>query len=282
MSRIRLFLILISVGLFTSILWGEANEKTGKDVLRIISLGPALTEELFLLGAGDKIVGVTLYCHKPDKAMKIEKVSTAINVNIEKIVSLRPDLVVATSLISPKNIEMLEKLGIRVVVFRAAESFKDLCNQFAELGRLAGKENEAKNILEEVQKKVDAVRKSVEGFVKPRMIIQIGARPLWIAAKDSFMNDFIEFAGGENLGPQGTNGHISREKILELDPEIIFISTMGILGEEEKKEWQKFTVLSAVKNNRIFIFDSDSFCSPTPVSFASTLKETADVLHPGI
>ncbi len=281
MNILKLLFMLLSAGFLITVPGAGTDEKKDEQAQRIISLGPALTEELFLLGAGENIVGASLYCRIPaNRSTKIEKVSTAMNVNIEKIVSLKPDLVVATSLISPKNTEMLKNLGIKVVTFPAAESFNELCEQFAQLGRLVGKEKEALGILDEVHEKVEAVKQSVKGLAKPGVILQAGANPLWLATKNSFMNDFIEFSGGENLGPQGTNGHLGREQVLALAPEVIFITTMGIVGEEEKREWQKFTVLPAVKNNRIYIFDSDKFCSPTPVSFASTLKETAEMLHP--
>lgn len=280
MNKMKLLLLFSFLWIYSFFLWSETEIKQGKNISSIISLGPALTEELFLLGAGAKIRGVTLYCRKPADALKIEKVSTAMTVNIEKILTLKPDLVLATSLINPKSVERLRNLGIHVVVFKAAESFAELCDQFLELGRLIGKENDALSILGDVQKKVEEIRKSTEGLLKPRVIIQAGAKPLWIATKDSFMNDFIELAGGVNPGPLGTNGHISRENVLALDPDVIIITTMGIVGSEEKNEWQKFDSLSAVKNKRIFIFDSDLFCSPTPVSFVKALEKTARTLHP--
>jgi ABC-type Fe3+-hydroxamate transport system substrate-binding protein len=247
---------------------------------RIISLGPSITEELYLLGAQNKIVGVTVYCRKPAQAREKEKVGTAVEVNVEKITALEPDLIIATSLTSPKSIEKLKNLGIDVVIFPATESFPRLCDQFLELAKLIGKEKEAQIILKEVRSEVETIRKSVEILSKPKVIVQVGAKPLWIATRDSFMNDFIELAGGENIGPQGLNGCYSREKVLELNPDVIIITTMGIIGDDEKTLWQKYTTLSAVKNNRIYIVDSDKFCSPTPVSFVNTLKEAVTMLHP--
>jgi iron complex transport system substrate-binding protein len=258
----------------------SSRAESGEDIKKIISLGPAITEELYLLGVQDKIAGVTVYCRKPLQALEKEKVGTAVEVNVEKITALKPDLVVATSLTSPKSIEKLKNLGIAVVTFRASESFTRLCDQFLELAILIGKEKEAQVILKKVRSEVEAIKKSVEGLPKPRVIVQAGAKPLWIATRDSFINDFVELAGGKNLGPQGSIGRYSREKVLELNPDVIIITTMGIIGDDEKALWQKYTTISAVKNNRIYIVDSDKFCSPTPVTFVNTLRKIVAMLHP--
>ena len=247
---------------------------------RIISLGPSITEELYLLGAQDKVAGVTIHCHKPPQAKEKEIVGTAVEVNIERIAALKPDLVLATSMTSPRSIEKLRMMGIKVVVFRAAESFSMLCDQFLELAKLIGKEKEAQEILKNAWSEVEAIKKSVIGLPKPKVIVQEGAKPLWVATKDSLINDFIELAGGENMGPLGLNGLYSREKVLELNPDVIIITTMGIIGDDEKVLWQKYPAISAVRNNRIYIVDSDKFCSPTPVTFACTLRETVTILHP--
>ncbi|NWF51756.1 MAG: ABC transporter substrate-binding protein [Nitrospirae bacterium] len=249
---------------------------------RIISLSPAITEELYLLGAGERIVANTVYCKRPPEAEKKEKIGSAREIDIEGIIALRPDLVIATSLTSPKSVEKLKGLGINVVVFHTARNFSGLCNQFLELAKLIGKEKEAQKILKSSYRDVEAIRKSVAGLSKTRVIVQIGARPLWVATKDSFINDFIEFAGGINLGPFGKGGLYSREEVLKRNPDVIIITTMGIVGKEEKKIWQKYKTISAVRNNRIYIVDSDKLCSPTPVSFVETLEEMVNILHPHI
>lgn len=246
---------------------------------RIVSLGPSLTESIFLLGAGERIVGVTDRCKKPPKALEKEKVGSVVEVNEEKIVSLRPDLILATSLTAPRSVEKLKKLGLRVVLFKAPSSFSGLCRQFRELARLLGKEKEASVLLEQVEREMESVRRSVKGLNNPKVIVQAGAKPLWIAPRGSFINDFIELAGGLNVGPSGTNGRISREKVLESRPEVIFITTMGIVGEEEREMWKKYPAIPAVKNNRIYIIESDRFCSPTVVSFVETLKEILPLIH---
>ena len=247
---------------------------------RIISLGPALTEELYLLGAEDKIVGVTTYCpHPPDTENK-EKVGTVVKVNLEKIVSLKPDLVLATSLTDLKAVKKLNDLGIKVVSFSPAKSFFQICEQFLRLGRIVGREKEAAEIVRQVKMEVGLIKKRIKGLPEQKVFFQIGARPLYTATKDSFINDFIEFAGGRNIAGGSKSGFYSREKVLKDNPDVIIIATMGIAGKEEMGVWQKFKALKAAKNNRIYIVDSNKFCRPTPVSFVKALAEIVEILQP--
>lgn len=246
---------------------------------RIISLGPSITEQLYLLGEEDRLIGCTTYCNIPEEAQNIDKVGTVIDVNLEKIVSLKPDLVLATPLTDNKAIEKLKNLGIRVVIFPSPKSLSEICEQFLGLGKIVGKTDKAEAIIDKVKREVERIKKRTRHLPKPKVIVQIGVKPLWVATKDSFVNDLIEFAGGINAANKGKTGLYSREKVLESNPDIIIIVTMGIVGEEEKKIWGKYKILKASKNNQIFIIDSYKLCSPTPVSFLNTLKEIFTILH---
>ena len=247
---------------------------------RIISLGPAITEELFLLGAGDRLVGCTVYCQRPDEAKKKEKIGTVIEVNLEKIVALRPDVVLMTPLTNSKAKEKLKNLGIKVIEFPTAKDFSGICSSFLELGRILGKEKEAEEIVKIARNKVNSLALKLRGLSKPRVFIQVGAKPLVTVTEDSFANDFIEFSGGVNIAKGIRYARYSREKVLEANPEVILIVTMGINGEKEKEVWQSYKALKASRDNRIYILDSYRLCSPTPVSFIETLETIAGLLHP--
>lgn len=249
---------------------------------RIISLGPSVTETLYLLQVQDKVVGVTSYCLKPPEAQEKEKIGTVIDVNLEKVVSLKPDLVIATSLTDPRVIEKLKSLKINVVSFSQPGNFTEICSQFMELAELVGKEKEAVRIIATAKEKVDYIKDRVNGLQKPRVFVQVGAKPLFTVAGNSFVNDFIEFAGGINIAKDAKAGLYSREEVLRKNPDAILIVTMGIAGEKEKEIWAKYKTLNAVKNNRIHIIDSSKLCSPTPLSFAQFLEEIAHILHPQI
>jgi iron complex transport system substrate-binding protein len=249
---------------------------------RIISLGPSITKALYLLRVQEKLIANTVYCVYPPEAKMKEKIGTAQKVNIEKVFNLKPDLVLATSLTNPKAKEKLKNLGIKVITFPAPRDFSQICEQFLELGKLVGKEEEAEKIVKGARYKATSIKKKVKDLSKPKVLVQVGAKPLWVAPKDSFINNFIEIAGGINVGPSGKNGLYSREEVLKRNPDVIIITTMGIVGKEEKKIWQKYKTINAVRNNRIYIVDSDKLCSPTPVSFVETLEEMVNILHPHI
>lgn len=249
---------------------------------RIVSLSPAITEELYLLGVEDRIVGTTVYCDRPSGAKEKEKVGTVINVDLEKIVILRPDLILATSLTNPGQMEKLKSLGIRVISFPLYKNknFSQICKQFMEVGRIVGRDEAAKEIVRQMKGKIDSISKKVKGLSKPKVFVQIGARPLFTITKDSFIQDLIILAGGINITRQAKSGLYSREDVIRQNPGVIIIVTMGIVGEEERKIWKRFKTLDAARNDRIYIIDSNKTCSPTPVSFVEALEEIAGFLHP--
>ncbi len=255
---------------------------------RIVSLGPAITEQLFLLGVEDRLIANTIFCNRPPEAEKKEKIGTVIRANIEKIVSLQPDLVLATSLTHLEQKEKLRNLGIKVVGFPRARNFSQICEQFLELAGLVGAEKEATEIVAEAKGRVNSIREKIKDLAnaltgtRKRVFLQIGANPLFTVIRDCFINDLIESAGGINIASGARTGLYSREKVLKSNPQVIIIATTGIVGEKEKEIWQRFKVLEAVKNNRVHIIDADKICRPTPMAFVEGLEEVAGILHLGL
>ncbi len=245
---------------------------------RIVSLGPAITRQLSLLGVEDRIIGVTTYCEIEGK----EIIGTITDANVEKILMLKPDIVFATKLTNIKTVQRLKNLGINVVAFDEVKSFQQLCEQFLQLARLVGKKEIGSEIIWKAKEKVSEISRKNKDLPKKKAIVQIGANPLWVATRNSLINDFIELAGGINTGPAGENGLVSREYVVRKNPDVIIIIEMGILGEEEEADWMKLETINAVKQKKIYMFDSYDICSPTPVSFVETLEELSQVLYPGI
>ncbi|MFH1414570.1 MAG: ABC transporter substrate-binding protein [Elusimicrobiota bacterium] len=248
---------------------------------RIISLGPAVTEWIYLLGCGDRLVANTSYCKRPAEAVDKEKIGSVVDADIEKIVSLKPDLVLAISLTNPRLIRKLGKLGLRVEVFKQPENFLQLLNDFQRLGRMLGKEAAARVIVNTVKNKLMEVKDKAADLSKPRVFFQIGADPLFTATGDTFVNDFLEYSGGVNIAKKAKSGLYSREEVLKANPEVIFIITMGITGEREKNVWGSYRTLNAAKNNRIHIVDAYEICSPTPTGLIKSIDKIFALLHPG-
>jgi len=246
---------------------------------RIISLGPYITEEIYLLDTQDKLVGCTVYCRRPPDAEKKEKVGTVIQINTEKILTLKPDLVIATALTQKKDIEKLKKLGIKVIEFSSPKNFNEICNQFLELGKILDRYDLAENIVQKAKAKVLEIKRKTKDLAKVKVFVEVGSNPLFTITGDSFVNDFIEFSGGINIAKDAKTGIYSREAVLKENPDVIIIATMGILADKEKEIWKKYENLNAVKNNRIYIIDAYKLCSPTPVSFVETLEELVNILH---
>ena len=247
---------------------------------RIISLGPAITEALYLLGVEDKVIGVTTYCRKPPAAAKKEKIGTILEINTEKVISLKPDLIIGTGLTNSKDIRKLKNLGINVVTFDMSKDFDRLCHIFLDLGKLVGKEEQARTMIIESRKRIVKTQKKVEGLPCKKVFVQLGFKPLFAATKDYFINDLVEFAGGINIFKNAKSGLISREEVVRRNPDILIITTMGNVGEKEQKSWQQYNTINAVKNRHIYLVDSDRICSPTPTSFAELLEEIVKILHP--
>ncbi len=265
MNKKRLFplllLLMLSVGLYAQ-----------KHYKRIVSLAPSLTESIYYLDAQAKLIGCTSYCTSA-KADNKEIVASAVKPNIEKIVKLKPDLVLVSGLTDPKDIATLKKFGIAVEIFQTPKSFDEICSQFVAMGVLVGKEQYAQKVVKENKEKVDKIKKQLKWNFTPKMFFQIGADPIFAVLSNTFMDDYITLLGGKNIAASLKHGTVGREFVMTQNPDYIFIATMGIVGEDEKIVWSKYSNLSAAKNNRIFIIPSEIACQPTPITFVKTMEE---------
>jgi iron complex transport system substrate-binding protein len=201
------------------------------------------------------------------------------DVNLEKTLMLKPDLVIASSLIKPETIDNLKKLGIKVVSQPYPKSFEEICSYFIQIGQIVGQEAKAKTIVSQQKDRLAQLKTKIQAGKNPKILIQIGAKPLFCAVPETFMDDFITFAGGSNIASGFKIGSITREFILKQNPDVIFIVTMGIVAEEEKETWESYSSLSASKSKNIFILDADKTCSPTPILFLDALEEMINLSY---
>ncbi len=251
---------------------------TAQTYQRIVSLAPSLTQNLYYLNAGNKIVGCTSYCEVA-KNDKKTVVASAIKINVEKIVSLKPDLVLASGLTNADDIESLKKFNIKVLVFHSPKSFAEICSQFNMLGDLVGKRDEANTIIADCNAKVLAIEKQSRQRKSSKIFFQIGANPLFAVISNNFMHNYMDYLNAVNITSDLKQGSISRETVLSRNPDCIFIATMGIVGEEEKNIWSKYKSLNAARYKRIYIIDSELACQPTPITFVKTLEIMGNLLN---
>lgn len=203
-----------------------------------------------------------------------EVVGSAVNINAEKIFTLKPDLVLTMQLTGSSDIETLRKLGIKVVVIHTPGSFKAICDQFIEMGDLVGKSDFARKLVEEQQAAISLLQKKypVKGD-KQEVFFQIGANPVFAVLKNTFMDDFIKMAGCTNIIDREDIGTVTREAVLLRNPDVIIIATMGGIGDEEKARWMEMEQMNAAKNKKVFLIDSEIACTPTPVNFTKSMEQ---------
>jgi len=255
----------------------------GRHAKRIISLGPVITKMIYMLDAQEQLIANTLYCVEPPAAMNKEKIGTVMQTNIERIVSLEPDMVIASSLTRQKQMIMLQRHNIPAIRLKNPKSFSEICDVAARLGEIVGQTKKAGEIISTAKKQVEDIRQATFGLKKRRVFIQIGMKPLHTTTKETFINEYISHGGGINIAENEASGIYSREKVLEENPDVILIATMGSskkAGEMEKARWMKFSSLKAAANNEIYVLDPEIVCSPTPIIFARGLKEIAFLIHP--
>lgn len=254
------------------------NLNAQKPAARIVSLAPSLTKSIYYMGAAEQLVGRTSYCFIADADDK-EVVASAVSVNIEKVLTLKPDLVLATGITNPETIALLQRAGIRTKVFQTPRNFEEICLHFQELGRLTGREAAADSIVAHTRQEVEQIKASYEGQAAKTFFFQIGANPLFTVLDHTFMNDYINFSGGINVAGGLKAGTLSREWVLMKNPEVIVIVNMGLVGEEEKAIWESYPQLRAVKNDLVFFVESDMASTPNPPDFLKTLQSMQKILQ---
>ena len=273
--KYKKILLIVTAFLFCFAAFAQA----GGNPQRIVSLGSFITEGLFLLGAEDKIVGVTTYCNRPEAAREKEKAGSIVEVNLEKVIALKPDLVITTPLTNIKARDKMRKMGMRVVEFGQVKDFGQICQQFLKLGRLVGKEEQAQKIIGRSREKVLSIEKSIKGKPRKKVFIQVGTKPLFTMNKEFFLNDLIFRAGGINIAENTPTGIYSREKVVQSSPDVIIVAGMGLAAEDEKNIWMRYSTIKAVKTDSVYSLDPDIICNPLPQNFVNTLEIITGLLH---
>ncbi len=247
--------------------------------MRVVSMAPSISETLYYLGAIDKLVGRTEYCDFPEEIQGIDTAGSLMEPNIEKIVDLNPDLVIASTHFSKDSVETLENLGIKVVVFTPEESFDGVYDTITVVGKVLNKENEAIEHVETMKQMVDEVVNRVKELEKKTVYYAIGFGEYgdYTAGGDTFISEMIELAGGENIASDVSGWSYSLEKIIENDPEVVIISKYyGMKESFEAAEGYK--ELEAVKNGKLIAIDNNKIDRQGP-RLAEGLLELAKAIH---
>lgn len=238
--------------------------------MRIVSLAPSITKDLVQLGMSSAIVGATSYCDITQQNKELI-VGSAIDVNVEKVLLLRPSIVFTTPLTNQQTIQTLKKSGIVVVVLPKVTSFQQICAQLKQVGRQVNKEHLAIHLVDSSVRLIDSLKASLPDFKqKKKVFFQVGSNPVFAVVPGTFMNDFITMAKADNIATNRKNPSVTREFVLTKNPDVLFIATMGGFEEQEKDIWSGYPQLKAAKNNQIVLVDANMVCLPALSSFVES------------
>lgn len=281
---IRTVFFAVLVSLFNFCQKNTADKPSGA-VSRIVSCAPSVTETLFALGLGDKVVGVTNYCNYPAEVAKIEKVGGYTDINLEKVLSLRPDVVVLQQE-HQKQRDFINQYGIKTISVDN-KNCAGICSSFVLIGNACGAKDASDSLVNVFTKKLE---KKQRGKSIPRVLVCVGrdapgggvVKGAFVVGRATFYNEIIEAAGGVNAYTDSLPHYprVSQEGIIALAPDIIIdlASSMSSYSYEDLiKDWNSIPLIPAVKNKNVFCIAKDYSTVPGP-RILLLLQDFIDVL----
>lgn len=243
---------------------------------RIVSIVPSVTEMVYAVGLGDRLVGVTAWCTYPEEAKMLPKVGD-VNINIEAVLAQKPDLVVADVSMSSATIEKLRELGLPLLAVNA-RNIPEMLDALVLLGAAGGKGDEAKLLAASLAERVEKVKKSVAAAKsRPSVFVEIWNEPLMTAGGDTYVHELITIAGGRNIAGKTTGWPMfSAEAVIAENPDLILLTNFNRAEAMGRKAWAN---LSAVKSGNVVEFNPDLLVRACP-RLIDGLEILARLLHP--
>jgi len=250
---------------------------------RIVSLVPGVTEILFAIGAQDAVVGVTDFCDYPPDARRKARVGDMLSPNLETLVSLRPDLVVATrSGNREETFDQLKRLGLPVYLVDEPPSIAGVLRLVGGLGQLTGHRAAAAAIAAGLERRIASVRERVAGRPHPRVLYVLWPEPLIVPGRGSLVSELIASAGGESVTADQAQGYprMSLEAAVGRAPEVIILARHGAgTGPAVLPQWQRLESLPAIRSGRLYAADGDLLHRYGP-RVVDGLELLARLIHP--
>jgi iron complex transport system substrate-binding protein len=257
---------------------------------RVVSLAPSNTEIMFAVGAGAQLVARDSFSDYPPEAQALESIGDVYGgLNLELILSLQPDLVLAAAITPPEQVAALREAGLTVFVVGNPTSMEDLYTKLGEVAQLTGRSTEAAELVVSLQKRVSAVLEVLAGLEnRPHVFYELdGTEPNapWTAGPGSFIDLLIQMSGGENIAASldGEWVQISLEALIEADPDLIILGDAywGGVTPEDVASRSGWDALSAVVEGKVLPFDDNLVSRPGP-RLVDGLEQLARIFHPAL
>jgi len=249
---------------------------------RIVSLVPSVTEVLYAIGAEDLLVGVTDFCDYPPEAKRKPHVGGMLSPNLETLVTLKPDLVVATrSGNTEETFDQLKRLGIPVYLADPT-TVSDVLRLVSNLGELTGHRDGAAAVDKDIERRIEAVRDRVAGRPLPRVLYVLWPEPLIVPGKGALVSELIAIAGGASVTADQGQGYprMSLEAAVGRAPEVIILASHGSKGgPAARQQWERLASMPAIKSGRLYTADGDLMHRYGP-RFLVGLESLARLIHP--
>ena len=285
--------VVLLAGLIAPLIWTITKPKPTLNVIhkgseKIVSLSPNLTEIIFALGLGDRVVGVSNNCDWPTEAKQKPKMGTFWQPNTEVIIAAKPDLVVCESFLQHKEIaETLKRSGISVLSLRV-ESIEELYSAILSIGQATSCPNTAETLADNIKNEIAQIRAKSSSAKKVKVLWAVQTEPMRVVGVKTFVNEIIDIAGGQNvIAPTGDQyPSVGTETILTCGAEVIIQSAMGtedIAKQQETadKFWNRFSNLPAVKDKKVYVIEADTVLRLGP-RLPGGVMMVAKLLHPQI
>jgi iron complex transport system substrate-binding protein len=260
---------------------------------RIVSMAPSVTETLYALGLGDRVVGVTRYCKYPPEVESKACIGGYFDPNLEALVTLKPDLVVMLDE-HQQALPGIQKLKLKTWVV-CHKNIEGIIDSFRSIGRTCGRASQGRQMAEDYENRLRAIQRRTAALRRPRVLFAIDRVPspnhladVYIAGADGYFDRMIALAGGANAYRENRVRFpvVSAEGILAMNPEVIIDLLPNVALQRRDatdiaSDWNELAQVEAVKCHRVFVFSQDYACVPGP-RFIRVVEDIARVLHPDL
>lgn len=239
---------------------------------KIVSVSPAITEIIFDLDCGDRLIGRTDFCTYPKEVKNIKSIGGINNSNLEMIISMRPDLVITSSIFTKKMFQTIEASGIPIISFKERNTIDGMYDVIRILGDILDKKDKANEIINSSKQRLQEIKEKRENINKAKglktlpkiyYVVGFGSSGDFSAGKDTYINEIITLAGGDNIAKNSINWSFSTEELFSKQPDYIFVR------KEDSASFvntHPYTELKAVKNKKVYGIDSEIMDIQTPRS----------------